>query len=131
MGSYGRNYNLKQLFTELAFHPNFILPDTPKTLAEVTDYVWESAALFVSPPKYEGEDEVFSSDTLADAIKYGLRDALIQRLKMIAGSPKVICDVLDKIWDIVYAHNKREDIDCIDLANIIRTHSSDGRAVVS
>ena len=124
MGSYGRNYNLKQVFTELAFHPNFVLPRTPKTLAGVPAFVWESAARFISPPKFVGEDEVFTSTVLADAVRYGLGDALVQRLRMVNGGPAEARKILMRVWDIIYKHNARTDITCEDLAAIIRAAST-------
>jgi hypothetical protein len=66
----------------LKLHPNLNIPDPPEDRSEesLINYILESAARFVSPPKVQGEDVEFLCDDLARAIREDLRKILIEKM---------------------------------------------------
>jgi hypothetical protein len=74
-------------YDKLSLHENFEFPEPPRddSAAAVVDYVLESAARLISPPKVEHEDEHFRCDDIAQALRKQLRDEIRNRLGLDAG----------------------------------------------
>ena len=110
-----------QVFASLAFHPNFTFPTKPTHLDDVTVFVIEATARFISPPKIDGEDEVFESRALAHAVNNAFAKVLLQRVRHIPTAHALAKITLEQIALLIHAHNTREDAVCNDLADAIRT----------
>lgn len=70
-------------------HPNFKLPDVPVKRDSMTIALWalEAAAMLVSPPKVDHEDEEFECDDVAAAIRGPLGQMVMRALRN-SPSPK-------------------------------------------
>lgn len=81
-----KKHGVAETNRRLRKHPNFKLPDREPDLENVidlSDYIIESICMFISPPKVDGEDENFSCEDVAQAIKSHLQPEIIERLKQV------------------------------------------------
>jgi hypothetical protein len=64
-------------------HPNFRFPELPNyfDLEDIVEFVLDSAANLVSPPKVDGENDEFSCESLAEVFKYELKSEVTKILK--------------------------------------------------
>jgi hypothetical protein len=66
----------------LRYHPKFRFPNRPKrkTRKAVIAFTAETIARFLSPAKIDGEDDEFSCESLAEAVRGHLLPEIVKRL---------------------------------------------------
>lgn len=76
-----------QAHKALRYHPNleFIEPPDWWTPEDIALWVIENLARFISPPKIDGEDEEFSCEDIAKAIREKVGPELIEMMKNLKG----------------------------------------------
>ncbi|HWT01172.1 MAG TPA: hypothetical protein VN256_13065 [Pyrinomonadaceae bacterium] len=82
MGHLTRDITAHAVHKSLRLHPNFEFPEPPETPFhdELVEFITETVARYLSPPKVEGENEEFACVDVASAIRNHLKPEILRKL---------------------------------------------------